>query len=86
MAKYSVPGKKSEVDPFDLLCERVDRISPSYSSTSYWGLMQEACDAVRHGEITEELAGKIKREHRSWGMRTSNKESLALLLDRMGVL
>lgn len=77
-------AKKEAVDPFVILCERVDRQFTVYANDPYWQIMKEGCDAVRAGNVSDELKEKVNKERGCWGSITSNKASLALLLEKMG--
>ena len=81
-------AKKEAVDLFVTLCERVDRQFAVYGGghfgDPYWKIMKEGCDAVRAGNVSNELKERVEKERGCWGSITSNKAALTLLLEKMG--
>jgi len=78
-----VGHKKEKIDPFVTLCDKADNVGVHYTRDPYWLAVRAGCDAVREGNVTQEIIDQVQKEHRCWGPSTSNKKQLALLLEKL---
>ena len=58
--------KKEEVDPFAVICEKTDRLSALYTNDPYWKAMKAGCDAIRSGNIDDNVIAVVDKERRCW--------------------
>jgi len=79
-----IVAKKDNVDSFDLICEKVDRVSPVYKNDTFWKAMKLGCDAIRQGDISEEAIAIVDKERRCWPSG-SNRKLIDAVMEKMSV-